>query len=252
MGLGNTHKAVLRGSLSLVAALLLSTAAFAQDATAGDGSTDQVVVQNWHDINPAAGDEGIAVGEPDPSGDGTSNDSNADQTGDDPNSSGTADDVASGDPTGDGSTDVVVDDVSCDGADCNVGDGTDPTVGDGTDPVNDGTVYIQQMDGGPVHCLDCNVAMAGGPRATGTPSEVERSVSSVSSISSASSASSVSAASSVSSVGSVGTVLARSRTAPVKGHRSLAPLFASTSMSDCLALHARSTWICEWQNGAGR
>ena len=244
MGLGNLNRAILRGSLSVAAALLLSTAAFAQDVAVDDGSTDNVtvqtghdlnpagdegiavgdtdpmsrdgtaddggvIVQDWHDVNPAGGDEGIAVGEPDPNGDAT-----------DP---APTDDTSGHDTAGDAGTDVVIDDGQCVGADCTVDDGTDTTVGDGTGgdgTGGDGEVVIYHMDGGPGHCIDCNVAMGGEVATPGrptNPSEVER-----------------------------------THTTPVKRHSSAAALSVTTSMAQCLTLHPRSAWICEWQNGAGQ
>lgn len=224
------NKAVLRGSLTAVAALLLSTAAFAQDA---GGGTDQVVVQNWHDLNPAAG-EGIAVGEPDPTVDGTATDG----TGTDVATDGTGtdqtatDDVPINPAGGDGGTVVVepdptdggtvvdnsgdpaVDPGTVDGTGDGTGDGTVYGTGDGTDP----EVTIYYMDGGP--CIACNMAGGEIPQGhSGNPSPVER------------------------------TLVERVLTT---GHHSAAAaLAATTPMAECLAVHPRASWICEWQNGAG-
>ena len=222
MRFGDMNKTVLRGSLTVVAALLLSSAAFAQDAGATDPTTDHVVVQNWHDLNPAAG-EGIAVGEPDPTGgtvadggtgdlatgdDGTGTDQTA--TDDVPVDDGTG--VVEPDPT-DGGT--VVDNG---GGDPAVDPGTDN--GGGTDPAaGDPEVTIYYMDGG--SCIDCN--MAGGVMPQGhsqNPSPVER------------------------------TLVARTQTTS-KHHSAAAAMAVTTSMAQCLAVHPRASWICEWQNGAG-
>ena len=113
-----------RAGLSVVAALMLSGVAYAQDAS-GDGSTliaVDVVVQNWHDIN-----------------------------------SGTIDvvDPGVGDGTGDG-TGAGTDPDLGDGT----GDGTNPGVGDGSVPTagglgDGGAVTIYRMDGGPTQCIQC-------------------------------------------------------------------------------------------------
>jgi predicted ATPase len=68
------NKLILTGSMTAAAALLLSTAAFAQEVTedettveiAIDPAVDYGPVQNWHDLNPGDEVQGIAVGEPDP------------------------------------------------------------------------------------------------------------------------------------------------------------------------------------------
>lgn len=223
------NKAVLRGSLTAVAALLLSTAAFAQDVGGGtDPATDQVV-QNWHDLNPAPG-EGIAVGEPDPTVDGTATGSvGTDVATDSTGTDQTATDDVPIDPAGGGDGTVVVEPDPTDGGTVvdNSGDpAVDPGTVDGTDGIvygtGDGTnpeVTIYSMDGGP--CIACNMAGGGIPLGhSGNPSPVERTL--------------------------VERVLTTTR-----HHSAAAALAATTPMAECLAVHPRASWICEWQNGAG-
>ncbi len=109
---------VRRFGLSAIAVLLLSAAAMAQeagDATSGAADpSDGQIVQNWHDLNPAGGDQGIAVGEPDPTSGGDDPSTGGDDPGiavgePDPNSGGEDPGIAvgepdpnSGDPTDDG------------------------------------------------------------------------------------------------------------------------------------------------------
>ena len=127
--------------MSVVAALMLSSTGFAQDAGSGDSidlsAVDNVAVQVVDDPNAAVGDgsEGIAVGEPDPSGDGT-----------------VVDDGSGGDGT-------VVDDGSG-------GDGTvvdDGSGGDGTDGGTDGGIVYATDDGagGCGSCIFENTAGVG-------------------------------------------------------------------------------------------
>ena len=196
MELGKLNKLVWRGGLSIVAALMLSGAAFAQDAATDDNVTDpaiEVVVTDGDssifEQTPVMTDgtemiddgEGIAVGEPDPNGDGEV--------------------VDDGGYTGDGGY-------------------TD----EGTEP--DGVMYTT-ADGA---CIDCNVIVTGRPL---NPTEVQRGV----------------------------TEVQRNLTddAPVIANRnrsnnrpSAAAVALTTSMAQCMMQHPRSTWICEWQNGAGQ
>ena len=189
--------------LSIVAALLLSTAAFAQDAGSDEGATElnthpiiidgdqsatyDVPVSDDPAVDPAGdptgGDNGIAVGEPDPSGDGS------------------ADDDGGDDPAIDPGTD----------------EGADPGTDDGTGIEGEGEITIYYMDGGP--CIDCNVLLPGRPP---HPSEVERTQHT--------------------------SVLPKVSTR----HSSAAAFAVPSAMAQCLAVHPRSAWICEWQNGAGQ
>lgn len=197
MTLASLNKVILRSGLSIAAALLLSTAAFAQDAVVGDDGTvvsvgpavDTGVVQNWDDINPGD-DQGIAVGEPDPNGDGAEPDP--------------TDDTVSDDPT-DGGPDIVIDDGLCIGEDCTSDD----------EVTGDGEVTIYTLGGDPSVCIECN----GIPVRGATGSEVER--------------------------GHTAATVAKRHSAP-------ALFTATTAMAQCLNLHPRSVWICEWQNGAGQ
>lgn len=213
------NKAVLRGSLTAVAALLLSTAAFAQDA---GGGTDTVVVQNWQDVNPG---EGIAVGEPDPTVDGTATDGTdvaTDGTGTDETAT---DDVPIDPAGGDDGTGVVDPDPTDDGTVVdNSGDPAVDGTGDGTDPVTgEPEVTIYYMDGGP--CIDCNMAGGGIPQGhSGNPSPVERTL-----------------------VEGTGV----ERVQSTRRHSAATALAAVTTMAQCLSVHPRASWICEWQNGAG-
>lgn len=220
MRLGNLNKAIMRGGLSVVAALLLTTAGFAQDAATDEASAGPVVVQNWHDLNPggdegiavgepdpSGGDEGIAVGEPDPNGDDTAVDP-GDDTSVDP-----GDDTATDpgdDQGGDDDPEIVIDDGLCIGADCTPEEGTVTTTADGG--------VIMYMNGGPDACINCNGMPVTTPGRSHNPRAVER-----------------------------------SHTVPAVNHdQSDVALNATASKANCLAQHARATWICEWQNGAGQ
>ena len=117
MATGDLNRMILRAGLSVVAALLLSSVGIAQDAS-GDGRTVTVDLSTVDPvpvdiaIDPVVtdgGDPGIAVGEPDPTGDGT-------VAGD-----GTGDGTEAGDGTGDG---TVVGDGTGDGTVISYSDGT--------------------------------------------------------------------------------------------------------------------------------
>ena len=166
---GYKNGTIVRTGLSLVAVLMLSGAAFAGPATATAGNAvvpepgfggDLIAVQATDEVT--TGGEGIAVGEPDPSGDGPG----GDQTTGDGTGGGTGDgtDVGTGDGT-DGSTGDGTDVGTGDGTDGSTGDGstgdgstgggTDVGTGDATDggAVGDGTVdevWISDGTGDPV------------------------------------------------------------------------------------------------------
>ena len=178
LSVNKTVKMVMAAGLSVVASLMISGASFAggMDEPVDDGGVTiepwlgdpavdvvPVDVQYWHDINPGCDpcDEGIAVGEPDPNGgdDGWVDDGS--DNGDD----GWVDDGSDGgddgwvDDGGDGGDDGWVDDGSGAG-------GTDPVA------VDDPSVTIYTMDGGPVladGCGGCEMQSGAGP-------EVQRSV----------------------------------------------------------------------------
>jgi len=227
MGLGMLNKGVLRGGLGIAAALLLSTAVFAQDASGDEGTSSVTTVQNWHDLNPgiavgepdptAGGDEGIAVGEPDPSGDGS-----------EPDPGDAGDDAGDGD-----GPDIVIDDGLCIGADCTPDEGTDPGDDHGTDVTETdetGTepeVGIYTLDGVGAACIDCNIALNDAPVAIGRPgnhTKVER----------------------------THTAKPRVHAGSGSSDGSDVALTTTNAMAQCMSQHARSTWICEWQNGAGQ
>ena len=207
MARGYRNGTIVRTGLSLVAMLMLSGAAIAGQATAPGGDAlvaepgfggDLIAVQATDDV--ASGGEGIAVGEPDPSGDGTGDGTGDDQSTGDGTDAGTGDvstgdgtdgdgaDLGTGDGT-DGSTGDGTDDGTGDGTDGSTGDGTgdgtddgtvdevwisdgtgDPVVGDGSIPLDggsidfgDGTVGIYYMDGGPSRCGGCEYQDTAGP-----------------------------------------------------------------------------------------
>ncbi len=234
------------GGLGLVAALMLTTAALAQDAAPeGDdrvmAGVDLVVddgsVQNWHDLAPDDG--GIAIDEPAPT-DGTDpvEGDGGDQTGDPANDGsdvgvddGSGDEVWIDDGSGDGVDDGWVDDGSGDdgwvddGTDGGVDDGTDG--GTGTDGSDDGVVpgddvTIYNMDGGPERCIDCDVGLGDLP-----PEAYQM---------------------------SAGGPIVAPADAPVahKANRPTTHGLAMSAMHECLVLHPQAAWICEWQNGAGQ
>jgi hypothetical protein len=223
MTAGNLNKTILRSGVSIVAALLLSTAVFAQDATDGAGPdplTDQINVQNWHDlttIDVATGgdDQGIAVGEPDPTAGGEPDVVVDDGTGGDPADDPMVDPMVD-DGTGDGSTGdpTGTDGTGTDG----IGDGS---TGDGGVVVDDGEVLIYYMDGGPEFCAECDfqtVDLSAEAFQTGV---------------------------------NVPQVTAHAAPA-AKPRRSKAHPIVSSVAASCLAQHPQLPWLCEWQNGAGQ
>lgn len=197
----------LRTGLSFAAALMLSTAAFAQDATSGDevvlNAVDPVVeidpifaedplpadieVQFGHDLNPGDG-EGIAVGEPDPNGGGTD----------------------------DG---TVVDDrtVQDDGS---VDPGTDDT--SGGEPIDDGTVVIYYMDGGPIDCVECRDETAGLPDVA------------------------------LEMGGADPVVLDHVKRTTRSRASTLVQMSSVSDVAACLEQYPQLPWICEWQIGASQ
>ena len=253
MARANFNRLMLRGGLTLAAALMLTTAGFglAQAGGFDEPVTEPVVVV----VDDAAGDDGsdvntgedtIAVGEPDTSGDGSEgvpdvpvddgSGSGTDVVIDDPvddgSGGGTGDwvDGGSGDGTGDGTGDWV-DDGSGGGTGDGTGDWVDDGSGGGTDDradagtggdgaINEGEVVIYYMNGGPVPCAECEVAIA------------DMSVEAYQM--------------------SADSPLVAANDAPAaKPRRSASRSVAASSMADCLALHPQLPWICEWQNGAG-
>ena len=231
------NRLVLRGGLTLVAALMLTTAAFGQDQSdAGSGiATDPTDVASDAGTgddgsNVAAGGDGNATGEPDPIAVDADviPDPVIDNGGDIPVDGWTGDPVDGG--SGDGSGDWV-DDGSGDGTGDGTGDWVDDGSGGGTDEradagtggdgaINEGEVVIYYMNGGPVPCAECEVAIA------------DMSVEAYQM--------------------SVASPLVAANDAPAaKPRRSASRSVAASSMADCLALHPQLPWICEWQNGAG-
>ena len=249
MARANFNRLMLRGGLTLAAALMLTTAGFglAQAGGFDEPVTEPVVVvvddaagEYGSDVN--TGEDAIAVGEPDPSGDGSEgvpdvpvddgSGSGTDVVIDDPvddgSGGGTGDwvDGGSGDGTGD-----WVDDGSGGGTGDGTGDWVDDGSGGGTDDradagtggdgaINEGEVVIYYLNGGPVPCAECEVAIA--------DMSVE--------------AYQMSAAS---------PLVAANDAPAAKPRRSASRSVAASSMADCLALHPQLPWICEWQNGAG-
>ena len=147
MLIGNFNRLMLRGGLTLAAALMVTTAVFGQDQP-GPGEDivlypiDLVVddgsgigVGGWPDDPVGDGsDDGFDGG----SGDGTGDDGAG--TGDDGTGAGTGDDGAG---TGD--------------------DGTGAGTGDDVGVVDEGEVVIYYLDGGPVPCAYCDVGITGLP-----------------------------------------------------------------------------------------
>lgn len=226
------------GGLSLVAALMLTTGAMAQDAGAeGDDPTmiaidvviDDGFVHDWQE--PVPDEDGTAVDGTDPNG-GTDPVAGDGQTGDpvddwvDDGSGGVVDDGWVDDGTGGGVDDGWVDDgtggVVDDGW---VDDGTGGVVetdgtGDGVAPGDE--VIIYYMDGGPERCIDCDIGLGD------LPPEVYQM--------------------------SAGGPIVAPADAPVahKANRPTTHAFAMSAMHECLVLHPQAAWICEWQNGAGQ
>ncbi len=239
MATGDLNRMILRAGLSVVAALLLSSAGFAQDAS-GDGRTATVDLST---VDPApvdiaidpvvtdGGDPGIAVGEPDPTGDGTGDGTVAgDGSGD-----GTVADDGSGDGTvaGDGTSDgtgdgTVVGDGTGDGTVVGDGTGDGTVVGDGT---GDGTV-ISYSDG-TSDCGGCEMQNMAGPLLTpalaGTPGKAGHRA-------------------------AVAAGVAPAATASASGSGSgnyVAHTPVTRAAQACLTQHPGLPWLCEWQNGAG-
>ena len=176
MGFAVLNKAIIRGGLTLAAALLLSSATFAQDAGAVKEGAEVV----WTEVGAA-----------DPTGEWVQ--PVEDTEGTDPGVE------EPGDP---GTRDIVIDDGLCIGVGCTPDEG-------------DGEGVIHTMDGDPDVCIDCNVAYH-----SGAPSEVQRT-------------------NTTSATGVAAAIRQNSK-----------PVFAAPSaLAQCLSLHPRSTWICEWQAG---
>lgn len=212
------------GGLSIVAAMLLSTATFAQDTGTDDPVTEPVTHQVINDGNqsatddlpvsddrgadPTDGDQGIAVGEPDPNDDGSAAEPAIDPGTDD------GKDVGVDEGTVDQGT---VDEGTVDESTIDYGTIDNGSVDGGIVDEGDGTVTIYTMDGGP--CIDCNVVVPGRPT---NPTEVQRSLT------------------------------AKAPVALIRRHSTAAVFAAPSAMTQCLTAHPRATWICEWQNGAGQ
>ena len=138
MLIGNFNRLMLRGGLTLAAALMVTTAVFGQDQP---GPGEDIV------LNPIdmVVDDGLEIGVGGwpvvPVGDGSGDgfDGGA-GTGDDGTGAG---DVGAG--TGDDGT------------------GADTGTGDGVGVVDEGEVVIYYLDGGPVPCAYCDVGITGLP-----------------------------------------------------------------------------------------
>ena len=233
MGMVQTKSLFWLAGLTVVAALMVTTTAYAQDASGGGPAVD-VIVQNWHDINPDAtpvvdpqpGDQGIAIGEPDPTAGGGTDPAAGDGT--DPTAGDGTDPAAGGgtDPAaGDGSTDPNAGDGSTDPT---AGDGsTDPNAGDGSNPtdggaVDGGTVTIYYMDGGATGCDVCAQDHIAVPGAVRPISEVERHH-------------------------HAGQPAATTVIVPTSHDEvALEPRVHATAA--CLGAHPALTWMCEWQS----
>ena len=216
MLIGNFNRLMLRGGLTLAAALMVTTAVFGQDQP-GPGEDivlnpiDMVVddgleigVGGWPDDPVGDGsDDGFDGG----SGDGTGDDGAG--TGDDGTGAGTGDD-GTGAGTGDDGTGAGTGD-----------DGTGAGTGDDVGVVDEGEVVIYYLDGGPVPCAYCDVGI------TGLPVEAYQS-------------------------DAVGPLAAGNAAPAAKPRASARQPIAASNMADCLALHPQLPWICEWQNGAGQ
>ena len=250
MLIGNFNRLMLRGGLTLAAALMVTTAVFGQDQP-GPGEDivlnpiDIVVddgleigVGGWPDVpvgdgsgdgfdggagtgddGTGAGDVGAGTGDV---GAGTGDDGTGAGdvgagTGDDGTGAG---DVGAG--TGDvGAGDVGVGDVGAGTGDDGTGADTGTGTGDGVGVVDEGEVVIYYLDGGPVLCADCEVGI------TGLPVEAYQS-------------------------DAVGPLAAGNAAPAAKPRASARQPIAASNMADCLALHPQLPWICEWQNGAGQ
>lgn len=232
MVIGNVGRLMLRGGVTLAAALMMTTAVLGQDQAAGEDPAVTVEVMPfegdiliWHDVNPA--DDGIAVDETEPAADGGPDIviDDGEVIDDWPGDDGWTDEEWVDDGSvDDGWTDEEwVDDGSDggwvdDGSDGGTGDGTDGAADGGV--VDDGEVVIYYLDGGPVRCAECDLGdlpMEAYQSGAGNP-EVQRGDEPVA----------------------------------AKPRRSSGTAFAVGSMAACLADHPQLPWICEWQNGAGQ
>ena len=238
MLIGNFNRLMLRGGLTLAAALMVTTAVFGQDQP-GPGEDivlnpiDMVVddgleigVGGWpvvpvgdgsgdgFDGGAGTGDDGTGAGAG-TGDDGTGAGDVGDGTGDDGAGTG---DVGAGDA---GTGDVGVGDVGAGTGDDGTGADTGTGTGDGVGVVDEGEVVIYYLDGGPVPCAYCDVGI------TGLPVEAYQS-------------------------DAVGPLAAGNAAPAAKPRASARQPIAASNMADCLALHPQLPWICEWQNGAGQ
>ena len=253
-----TSTSALRGGLGLLAALMITTSAWAQDATGNDaGAAPDPAVSDVAAPDAGGDGQGIAVGEPSPYDEtppdvviddgavigGWEDDPAADGegSGDD----GWVDDVSDGgdddwvDDGSDGGDNGWVDDGSDGGDDGWVDDGSDVGddgwVDDGSDggdgsvePVDgsgdwgvivDGEYVIRYLDGGPVTCDDCL------PGVEFPMEEVYQ----------------MSAGGGAEGLPGAG---------PVRRSHAERSSFGVMSLSQCLTTYPEMPWICEWQFGA--
>jgi hypothetical protein len=260
MVIGTLNDRILRTGLSVVAALLLSTAAFAQDADGTPEISDDAVTMPVDDSGMVQGDEGPAEGGPDEEinvdifttyvvdevpGDESAGDDGAgdndwvdDGSGDDGwidicNTvvCGEDGEPIVGEP-GDGGW---VDEAPGEEGAGDEGTGDEGTGDDGWVYIDDGEVVIYYLDGvRPLDCPECRDITLDLP--------VEAYQMSAGGLSDLDAQAGV-------DVPAVNDVVAAK---PTKSRKSRGAASYVGTQADCLAQHPQLPWMCEWQNGAGQ
>jgi hypothetical protein len=227
----------MRAGLSVIAVLLLSSAAFAQDSNEDgidflvhgpESVADEVGADPALDGDDTSGDfEGIAVGELDPKDElwpviiidpFLEND----DVGVLPDDVGSGEDGSDDDSSDDdwvwdeGDGIIVIDDGLCVGVECVPGDGSYTYDGGYTD---DGDIVWYFLEGPrPEDCPECR----------DLPVEIYQ-------------------------MNAGGPLVTDSKTAPSKSsRRSRVASFTPSTAAECLALYPQLPWLCEWQNTSGQ
>jgi hypothetical protein len=222
----NKNGRLMQAGLSVFAVMLLSSAAFAQDAIEGgvdfvmhgpESVADDVGVDPALNVDDTSGDfEGIAVGEPDPNDDlwpviiidpvFVNDDVGVIPPGEEVSGDDASDDESSDE--GDGI--IVIDDGLCFGVDCVPGD-------DGY-TYDDDVVYYFLGGPRPDDCPECR----------DLPVEIYQM-----------------------NVGGP-SVIDSETTSTKKPRRSRVASFTPNNAAECLALYPQLPWLCEWQNTSGQ
>ena len=209
---------LLRGGLSLVAALLLTSAAMAQDVAVGEEgvmyAVDPIFVIDPMPVfeDDQGTDDGTTIDEV--TDDGTTIDEGTDD--------GTTTDEGTDDEGtveewvwDEDDTIISIDDGLCIDIDCAPVDKTDPS---------DGEVVIYDMDGGrPEDCPQCR------DLTSGVPDEIYQ----------------------MSASGPLVTETVTEMAPAAKPRRSRAAPSTPSNAAECLALYPQLPWLCEWQNTTG-